>query len=76
MNKVFTNKYKNKKTTINGIKFDSKLEAKRFTELKLLEKSGLIEDLKLQPSFELIPTFKKKLFEYKYPELTIKEVKK
>ena len=61
MNRVFTNKtkYHNKKTTINGITFDSKLEAKRYNELKLLEKANLIRDLILQPSFELQPTFKK-----------------
>ena len=33
-------KYHNTKTFINGIKFDSKLEARRYTELKLLEKQG------------------------------------
>ena len=52
-------KYHNKKTIIDGITFDSKLEAKRYKELKLLEKANLIEGLTLQPSFELIPTFKK-----------------
>ena len=108
-------KYHNTKTFINGIKFDSKLEAKRYTELKLLEKQGLIKDLTIQPSYELIPSFKKnnktyrktqyiadfsyydvdldktivedtkgfktdvyllkkKLFEYNYPNLTIREV--
>lgn len=52
-------KYHNKKVTIDGVKFDSKLEATRYTELKLLEHNGLIKDLVLQPSYELIPTFKK-----------------
>lgn len=52
-------KYHNKQTTINGIRFASKLEAKRYNELKLMEKGGLIKDLTLQPSFVLIPTFKK-----------------
>lgn len=33
------NKYHNKKTIVDGIEFDSKLEAKRYTELKLLEKT-------------------------------------
>lgn len=108
-------KYHNTKTFINGIKFDSKLEARRYTELKLLEKQGLIKDLILQPAYDLIPSFKKnnktyrktqyiadfsyydvdldktivedtkgfktdvyllkkKLFEYNYPNLTIREV--
>ena len=109
-------KYHNKKITIDGVTFDSKLEAQRYTELKLLERQGIIKDLKLQPSYELIPSFKKgnktykrasyiadfsyydnelnktiiedtkgfktdvyvlkrKLFEYLYKDLTIREVK-
>lgn len=110
-------KYKNKKTIVDDIQFDSKLEAKRYNELKLLEKLGKIKELKLQPSFELIPSFKKngktfrkaiykadfsyidtetgetiiedtkgyvtdlyklkkKIFEYKFQNLTIREIKK
>lgn len=53
------NKYKNKKTIVNGIVFDSKLEAKRYSELILLQKANKIKDLQLQPTFELIPSFKK-----------------
>ena len=111
-------KYHNKKTVADGIKFDSKLEAKRYGQLKLMERAGVIRDLELQPEYELIPSFRKngktwrrtvykadfryilceddkiiiedvkgstavitdvfrlkqKLFEYKYPELTIKIV--
>ena len=52
-------KYHNKKIIVDNITFDSKLEAQRYTELKLLQRNGLIKDLKLQPSYELIPTFKK-----------------
>lgn len=52
-------KYKNTKVTIDGIKFDSILESRRYQELKLLEKTGEIKDLKLQPEYELIPSFKK-----------------
>lgn len=108
-------KYRNTKAIVDDIKFDSILEARRYEQLKLLEKAGEIKDLKLQPEFELIPRFKKgkktwrktiykadfcyfdnklgkvivedtkgfktdvymlkkKLFEYKYPDLEIKEV--
>lgn len=49
-------KYNNKKVVFNNIKFDSKLEAKRYGELLLLEKAGAITNLELQKSFELIPT--------------------
>ena len=48
-------KYKNKKVTIDGYVFDSKKEAKRYTELKLLERSGKISNLNLQVEYELIP---------------------
>lgn len=111
-------KYHNTKTVADGIKFDSKLEAERYAQLKILERAGVIRGLELQPSFELLPSFRKngktwrktvykadfryilcdgdriiiedvkgstavitdvfrlkqKLFEYKYPELSIKIV--
>ena len=111
-------KYHNTKTVADGIKFDSRLEAERYAQLKMMERSGAIRDLELQPEYELIPSFKKdgktwrrtvykadfryilaegdriiiedvkgstavitdvfrlkqKLFEYRYPELTIKIV--
>lgn len=54
-----TSKYHSKKAVIDGIKFDSKKEAERYIQLKLLEKAKLIKDLELQKSFELQPTFKK-----------------
>ena len=47
-------KYKAVKTTIDGITFDSKKEAKRYTELKLLEKAGHITHLELQPEYEIV----------------------
>ena len=53
------NKYYNKKTKIDGIKFDSQLEAKRYKELKLMEQTGLIKDLVLQPRFEVLKKFKR-----------------
>ena len=48
-------KYKNIKTEIDGITFASKKEAKRYAELKLLERAKQISGLKLQPRFEIIP---------------------
>ena len=53
------NKYGYRKTELDGHTFDSKLEADRYIELRLLEKSGVIKDLKLQQEFELIPAYKK-----------------
>lgn len=46
-------KYSAKPTVVDGIRFASKREAKRYGELKLLEKLGEIEDLELQPKFVL-----------------------
>lgn len=48
-------KYRARKTEVDGIVFDSKLEAHRYRELKLLEKAGEISDLQLQVKYELIP---------------------
>lgn len=111
------NKYKNEKIIVDKIKFDSKLEARRYCELKLLERAKEIKDLRRQVEFELQPSYKKnnktirainyvadfvyydlkkgkiiiedtkgfkteiyklkkKLFEYKYPNLEIKEVRR
>ena len=52
------NKYGNKKVTVNGISFASKREAKRYSELLLLERAGVIKNLEMQKSFELIPSQK------------------
>lgn len=49
-------KYNNKRVMVDGIKFDSKKEAKRYQELKMLEQAGHITDLKRQAKYVLIPT--------------------
>lgn len=48
-------KYHNKKTVVNGITFDSAKEAGRYRELWLLQRAGVIRDLRLQVRFEVIP---------------------
>ena len=49
-------KYGNKKTlTSDGILHDSKKEADRWCQLKMLERAGKISDLQRQVPFELIP---------------------
>jgi hypothetical protein len=108
-------KYSNETAMVDEIGFDSRKEARRYKELKLLEKGGVIKDLRLQPHYELQPKYKKngstvrsityvadfeyydnekqklviedvkgmktktyrlkkKIFEYKYPDLEITEV--
>ena len=42
------NKYGNDRTVVDGKSFDSKREADRYSELKLLQSGGMIRDLELQ----------------------------
>lgn len=51
-------KYKNQKIIFNGETFQSKKEYRRFCELLLLEKAGLISDLQRQVKYVLIPSQK------------------
>lgn len=51
-------KYRNIKTEINGIKFDSKKEGRRYLDLCWFKKANLIKDLELQKKFELQESFK------------------
>jgi hypothetical protein len=48
-------KYHNKKITVNGEAFDSRKEFRRWQELQLLERSGLIKNLRRQVKYVLIP---------------------
>lgn len=48
------NKYGNRIVEYDGHKFDSIAERDRYIDLKLLEKAGLISNLKLQVKYELI----------------------
>ena len=50
-------KYNARKTTVDGIEFDSAKEAKRYTKLRAMEKDGEIQGLRLQVPFELLPSF-------------------
>lgn len=47
-------KYHAKKTQVNGITFDSKIEAERYQQLMLLEKAQEISALTLQPEFQIL----------------------
>jgi hypothetical protein len=108
-------KYKAKPKTVNGITFDSTAEAAYYALLLVKQQEGAIQGFKLQPKYELQPSFKKngithrkieyiadfevyhldgrievvdvkgmvldtfsikrKLFEYKYPDLTLNLMK-
>ena len=47
------NKYRAKKVSLDGYVFDSKAEARRYAELRLMQKSYDIEVLQVHPIFKL-----------------------
>jgi len=49
--KLAYSKYRAVPTEIDGVRFASKKEAKRYQELRLLERAGHVRDLQLQPSW-------------------------
>lgn len=49
-------KYRNSKTVVNGITFDSKMEAEYYRYLKMLE-NVTVFDIQLQPKFLLLPGY-------------------
>lgn len=53
------NKYRNKKTTVQKIQFDSKAEATYFRQLQWLKQAGEIKDFRLQPRYLLQDGFTK-----------------
>ena len=48
-------KYHSRKTEVDGITFDSKKEAERYCDLRMMQKAGMIRDLVRQKYFEIIP---------------------
>ena len=55
-------KYRNKKTTVDGVKFDSKREAEFYSSLKQLERAGQVYELQkpyaLTVNGQLVCTYK------------------
>lgn len=49
------NKYHAEKTVVDGMEFDSAKEARRWSDLLLMQKAGEIVDLSRQVEYELIP---------------------
>ena len=47
-------KYRNKRVTLDGYRFDSQAEARRYQELRLLHQAGEIEELLVHPKFKLV----------------------
>ncbi len=77
MTQVKPSKYHNKPTASNGIQFDSRKEADRYQELLWMRQAGLIEDLELQPRYELIVNGQKLGFyrgDFRYKEVATDSV--
>lgn len=53
------NKYRNQKTMVDGYLFDSKKEAARYGELKLMFRAKKLVALELQPKFPIVVNGKK-----------------
>lgn len=51
-------KYGNKKVVHDGMTFDSKKEKARYEVLKLAEQAGVIQELRRQVKFELVPAIR------------------
>ena len=51
-------KYNNTKKTVDGITFDSILEARRYVVLKSRLEAGMISDLRLQPHYTIMDGYK------------------
>ena len=51
-------KYNAQKTTVDGITYDSRKEAQRAQELRLMLRAGVISNLREQVPYELIPAQK------------------
>ena len=73
-------KYFAKKTTIEGITFDSLTEAARYRELRLLEKCGEIVDLAVHPKYPIVVNGQKICnyiadFSYRNSGLVVEDVK-
>lgn len=49
------NKYGNRKVIVDGIRFDSRKEARYYIFLKESEKNGEISNLRLQVPYEIVP---------------------
>ncbi len=59
------NKYRNQKTTVDGITFDSKKEVDYYCMLKIFKQEGKIRDFGLQPRHELQTAFEKNGVKYR-----------
>lgn len=48
------NKYNAKKVSLDGYDFDSLMEARRYGQLKLMVRAGLLRELRVHPSWPIV----------------------
>jgi hypothetical protein len=53
------NKYGNVPVEADGYTFDSRAEARRYEQLKLLVYAGEISQLEIHPKYEIVPAFRR-----------------
>ena len=59
------NKFNNKRVVVDSITFDSKAEARRYGELKMMYEGGLIHKLRTHPRYTLLEPFTVKGIRYR-----------
>jgi len=75
------NKYHARKTVVDGFAFDSAAEARRWSELRLLERAGQIRGLERQVDFPcvvnggLVCTYRADFVYYEGPARVVEDVK-
>ena len=55
---VSAGKINHKRSVVDGERFDSVAEKNRYVELRLMERAGVISELKCHPRWEIIPAQK------------------
>ena len=58
-------KYRNKRVELDGYRFDSQAEARRYQELRLLHQAGEIHKLVVHPRYTLLEPFECKGVRYR-----------
>jgi len=66
-------KYNARRTVVDGITFDSRAEARRYGELRLLERAGEIADLRVHPRYEILPKEGKERARHYTPDFQYRE---
>ena len=69
-------KVAHKKTIVDGIEFDSKLESQCYPYLRDWQNAGIISNLELQPLYLLIPPFKNTFYNGKTRKISSAQIHK